>query len=112
MMSRILTPKMVKKLVPDVSLTWVHENWELLGGVKIAGKKLLLEDVLYANLQKQRTLLHQGDEEWEEMVSNRCRDERKKLEYQKGGQAGGSRVAKASPDDVGDLNRFGLADCL
>ncbi len=55
-MSRILTPKMVKNLIPDVSLTWVHENWELLGGVKIAGKKLLLEDVFYADSQRQQTV--------------------------------------------------------
>ncbi len=43
---------MVKNLIPDVSLTWVHENWELLGGVKMAGKKLHIRGCIVCQFTK------------------------------------------------------------
>lgn len=59
---KILNVDDVLSIMPrGITKGWLYDNWEKLGGVKIARRKLILKTVLYDHLQAGGLVLHQGN---------------------------------------------------
>ncbi|MDX9963624.1 hypothetical protein [Desulfobacter postgatei] len=109
---KYLTPRMVLKLLPDVTLSWIYKRWDSWGGFKDGGRKFIKEDVFYANFEKEGLVLCKNNGGRGDLHSIQSRDRTKKMQNPKRGQDARNQIAGKSPRDQRDENRFGLLDCL
>lgn len=57
----ILSPREVALLMPpSMSMTWIYEHWEELGGIRIGGRELIWRDALFNNLQGKQQVVSQA----------------------------------------------------
>jgi hypothetical protein len=109
----ILTPDEVSELMPSsVPKSWIYSHWEELGGVKIGKRKLILREMLYANLQTGRMVVCPSNSEKTKMDTKEITDGTLKMENQKGSPARGIRIAEAPGKVRNHSNEFGLVDAL
>ena len=100
---------------PSITKGWLYKHWEELGGVTIANKKLILKEVLYANLQRtEREVLRQSLEGQDSLHTSKNEYVPNKLENENTSKGSGSRTTQVDRDSalIDHSDEFGLADAL
>jgi len=108
----LLTAKDVAEHMPFVSLSWIYDHWEDLGGVTIGKKKFILWEVYYANLQGGKVVVRPDNGGEREMDTKKSQYGKETLENKKGSKTGGNRTERACAAIRNHSNEFGLADAV
>ena len=109
----ILTPREVALLMPSsISISWIYEHWEDLGGIKIGRRNIILRSVFYLNLQGRRVLVRENREGRKEMDPKESWYDTGEVEEEKRSQTGGGRVKAKGGTIKNHSNEFGLVDAL
>jgi hypothetical protein len=109
----ILTPHEVAQLMPaSVPISWVYANWDSLGGVKIGKRKLILKEVLYANLQKRQVVVRSNREERKKLDAKKSGNGSDTVEKKRGCEKWRGRASQNSDKLINHSNEFGLIDAI
>jgi hypothetical protein len=96
----------------SITKSWLYSNWEKLGGICLGRRKLILKEVLFARLQNQKLVVHQGSDGWNQMDTEKSGNDGNKMEKKERSERCRNRTQTTCQQSAGDVNRHGLIEAL